>query len=178
MPTHALCHAIELYTHHQTESFLRDMEKQCEKHPPFSILLQLKLQLDRPDSIYYKYLELANFNSDPANMFMKEFEGIVIELMLFHGVCQSFFHNNTDYSTDHIRNETETILTLIQKQRKEVPNLLTSEIIIRHLSGIRMTKCYEEIAVPSLQIYEPVIDCPENAVVSFLYHFITFSKIT
>ena len=137
-------HATELHFRFQTESSLADMKTICTKHPPFSILLSLRAQLDRSDSIYYKYLDLANFKSEPANLFLRKFEIMTTQLMLFHGICWSFLKDGANEPAEHVQEVAQSILKLLQNQRKEVPNMLSPEIIHRHISESYTEICFEE----------------------------------
>lgn len=150
------------------------MKKICEKYPPLDILLSFRSELDKPKSIYYKYLDLANFKSEPANFVMKKFEGIATKLMLFHEICRNFSMPSIDESAEHVK-VAQSILTLVRKQRKEVPNIIPPESIRRHISESNTEKCSEAQFLVDECILE--LRCPVPAGVSyFTFIFIYISR--
>lgn len=167
MPTHTLFRSIEIFFHNQSETSLTDMKQICVQNHPLSVLLNFQYKLEKEDSTYYKHLKLFNFKSEYANLFVKKFEGVVSKLMFSYAFCQVFLTNNTIQSVKHMEQATESVLTLIWKQRKEVPNMIPPESIRRHIIESNAEKCSEEaqflVDKCDIELY-----CPVPAGVSYL----------
>lgn len=167
MPTYALSCFIEHFFHYPSERTLADVKRICNQNHPLEILIKFKFQLNRNDSTYYKHLRLFDFKSQYANLLMEKFEAIVAQLIMAHGICRSFSTNSIEKVTLNVEQIASSIIRMIREQRKEVPNMLTPKMILRHLSGIDKPECFEEEALPWEKKYNTKVLCPGTAAVSF-----------
>ena len=144
MPTYTLFHSIDLCFRHLSETSWNNAKRICNQNDPLRILLDFRYKLGREDSTYYKHLKLFNFKSKYANLLLKKFEGVVTKLVFSYGFCHTVLEDNTEKSTKHMEETVISVLTLIQEQRREVPNKLTPDMIVRHLSEYNFNNCSAE----------------------------------
>lgn len=138
----------------------------CYLHNPLSMLMYLRDELNGENSIYYEYLEIFNFKSKYANLLMKRFQGNVIKLVILYGLCPNLVTGKTKEITKDVEDIATSILTLIQEQRKEVPNMLTSETIIKHFSDFKMPTCFSEETADFINYLDINIICSHKEDVS------------
>ena len=101
---------------------------------------------------------------------MKQFEGIVAKLVIAHGICRNFTTNGSSGTAKHVSEVAISTINLIRKQRKEVPNLLTPDIILHHLSTVNVPHCFDKAANDWIKNYDYAVVCSHKATVS-LYQF-------
>ena len=166
MPTETLFRSIELFFHYPSAESLDDLKAICLENRPMHVLLKLQYKINKTDSLYFNYLELYDFKSEYANMLVEKFEGTVAKLVIAYGICRNFTTNGVKESVKHMEETANSIITLIRKQRKDVPNLLTSEIIHRHLDKITVPGCFNEAVTDWVDHYNYGISCPHKATVS------------
>ena len=167
MPTYALFNSIDLFFRHPSKSSFNDMKTICNQNHPMKILLSFQYKLNKTDSTYYKHLKLFDFKSDFANLLKKKFEGVLSKLMFCYLCCQAISTKNTGDPMKHMEETANSILTLIREQRREVPNMLTPEIIIHHLHGLITENYYADVAY-FLNECKIERNCSSPAAVSFL----------
>ena len=107
-------------------------------------------------------------------MLMKQFEGIVAKLVIAHGICRNFTANGNGETAKHVSEVAISTINLIRKQRKEVPNLLTPDIVLHHLSTLRVPHCFDKAAKDWVKNYDYAVVCTHKATVSLCQSFHSF----
>src|SRR5690606_32843426 len=107
------------------------------------------------------------YKSKPANQIMVKFQAIAVQLMFSHDICSEFLTNNTENSRKYVKEVTESILKLIVKQRKEVPNMLTPDMIVKHIRDAPIRNCSDEARF-FVESCHTELYCPAPVNVSFL----------
>ena len=72
---------------------------------------------------------------------MKELQNTVAKLVVFCRLCRVFVTYDSTRFIEDIKEKAHSIMELIHKQRKEVPNLLNSKIIYKHIMNLSIPYC-------------------------------------
>ena len=135
MKTDALFNSIESFFHNSSEIFFEDMKDICAVNQPFEILINLKTKLEDKDSSYISQLKALGWKSKAASDIMKAIHGTLGKLVISYGFCKGST-KNIKGTPNHIMEIVNSTLDILKQQRKEVPNMLPSEVIQGYLKSM------------------------------------------
>ena len=141
IPTHRLFHMTKKFFKNLTQGTFNDLKGTCDKNDPHMILTDLKHHLEDKPSIYFKRLKIYNFTSYYAEELMKNINGTLIKLVLSYGSCRALKKRHHRGSIESFQETVNSIVKLIEKQRREVPNMLTADHVRQHLQALSIPKC-------------------------------------